>query len=228
MCIVKSIDDIKTIVLGQPVKVCVKSLNLSPEQLFVLIRNLGLHSDDVQLDFSEFENSVAVLEKWIEEYMQSNIEVQLQTLDIALADRISDYLKYWKLDNGILTYDGQYREFAETHWALLSELSQFISSSLYYAEALLTKNVENFRQQNNILLSVSEFKQNGMNLFNQIKKIEVDLVVKKYKIHQYLWFNDNKYQKNFLNLARQSIYVLLRYGQSTPQWKLFQQFMSQM
>lgn len=184
MIYVKSIDDISKIVLGQKITFMLKSLNLESEKLFVLIRNLGLHSNDIILDFSEYANQQEILEKWIVDYMNSDIFVDLQTLDKELSKRILDYLIFWKLNDGKLEYNGKYKEFAKQNWAMIDDLCRFLSSSIYYAASKVAKT--EFNPETTAV--VNTFKQNAVNLFNYVKEFEVELMLKKYKIHNYTIF----------------------------------------
>ena len=224
MIYVKSIDDISKIVLGQKTTFMIKSLNLESDKVFIFIRNLGLHSEDIILDFSEYDNQQDILEKWIVDYMNSDIQVDLQTLNIALSKRILDYLTFWKLNNGKFEYNGNYRKFTEQNQGLLDDLCRFLSSSIFYSASVVSRKKIPYVYQSTI--TVRTFKQNALNLFSYVKMFEVELMLKKYDKFNYLMFQDQKFAEKFFKLATTSTYALFLYGQSTPQWKLFQQLLA--
>ena len=227
MTVISSIDDIENIVLGQPVKFLAKSVNLSSEKLFVLVRNLGLHGEDVFLDFSEFDDQTEVLEKWIIDYLQSEIEVDIQTLDDEISQRLIDYLKFWNINpDGSLDYSGQHEKFALDNWELLDTLCSFVYSSIFFAASLTTKDDSLF--SGDAYTVPSKFKQNALNIFKNVQQFEVDLLLKKYPQLVYPWFNDKKYLSKFAQLGMTSRYALLLYGKSTPQWNMFQYLMKKL
>ncbi len=197
----------------------IKSLNFDSEKLFILIRNLGLHPENVSLDFSEYDNQQEVLEKWCIDYIISDIQVDLQTLNQALSEIILDFLKTQKQQNS------QYQVFIEKHYIMLNDICCFLSSSVYYSASLVTSNKIPFDYE--LLKETTDFKQNITNLFKYINKFEVELMLKKYKKCDYHIFHEQNFAEKFSTLATTSMYVIFLYGQSTPQWKLFQSLLSQ-
>ena len=222
---IAAIDEVEKIELGQPVKFLVKRIGLSSEQLFVLVRNLGLHGEDVCLDFSEFDNPEETAEKWMAAYLASEVEVDIKTLDDVISDRLIDYLKFWKVnEDGNLDYCGQHKQFAIDNWELLDTLCSFIYSSIFFAASLTTKDSSLFSGDARTI--PSKFKQNALNIFKNVQQFEVELLLKKYPQLIYPWFEDKKHIQKFIQLGMTSRYALLLYGKSTPQWKLFQALMN--
>ena len=222
MITVKSINDISNITLDQNIVFMIKTIDLDPEKLFILIRNLGLHSENVVLDFSEYDNQQEIIEEWCINYITSDIQVDLQTLDKELCDRILDYLKYYKKTT--IDYSGNYSQFFIKYHAMLEEICQFISSSIYYSVSLVTANKIPFEFVD--LKDTTSFKQNVMNLFKYVKSFEVELMLEKHEKHDYQIFHNKNFAENFSKLATTSMYALFLYGQSTPQWKIFQKLLS--
>ena len=219
---IRTLSDLQNIDPNLSTTFYLTSLNIDSEKLFIIVRNLCLQYDSVFLNFDNF-NQIDI-EKLIVDYLTTDIEVQVKSLDLELSKRISEYLKCVKVEDNQLIYTGIYQQFFEEHWSLIENIARFLSSSIYYASTLISKKSEIFSNLPYVL--IKSFKQNVMSLFNVISEFEVDLMLKKYELNNYLWFDDNKYQSKFASLLKTSKYALFLYGQSTPQWQLFQKLFS--
>lgn len=208
---INSLEDIQTISADDTIIFGLKTLALSPDKLFLIIRNLSFPPEKIKLDFSDVE-----IDEWVESYLMSEVKVEIQDLLTETVKRICAFID---CSTG-LDYT-KYPKFVCRNSVLLDKICNFSISSIYYSLQIQTQKTQKFEETVNDPLPV-----NSVFILNYINEFENKLCSMHYSIKFYQNEFTDENAMIFAQLLKKSLFGLMLYGSTTPQWKQFLQLLN--
>ena len=203
---INSLEDIQKISPDDVIVFGLKNLNLSPDKLFLIIRNLSFPVEKIKIDFSDVE-----IDEWVENYLKTDVKIEIQDILIEVVKRICAFIDCSKG----LDYT-KYPKFICRNSTFLDKICNFSFSSIYYSVQLQTQKTQKFEET-----VIEPLPVNSIFVLNHIKDFETKLCSMNYSIKFYQHEFIDEHAIIFAQLLKTSLFGLMLYGSTTPEWNKF-------